>query len=57
MDGFRWQTGAFRDYGVTKAEVIIWMLREGRCVVRAPLTLPCGCLEWRASKKAPCADR
>jgi len=32
MDGFRWRTGAFREYGVTKAEVIIWLLRAGRDV-------------------------
>ncbi|KAL1512007.1 hypothetical protein AB1Y20_005282 [Prymnesium parvum] len=32
MDGFRWETGAFRAYGVTKAEVILWMLRAGRDV-------------------------
>ena len=32
MDGFRWRTGAFREYGVTKAAVIIWLLRNGRDV-------------------------
>ena len=26
------QTGAFRAYGVTKAELIIWLLRKGRDV-------------------------
>ena len=31
-DDFRWQFGAFRAYGVTKAELIIWMLRAGRDV-------------------------
>ena len=31
-DGFRWEPGAFRDYGVTKAEVILWLLRAGRDV-------------------------
>ena len=30
MDGFRWETGAFRAYGVTKAEVIVWFLKQGR---------------------------
>jgi len=32
MDGFRWRTGAFREYGVTKADVILWLLRAGRDV-------------------------
>lgn len=31
-DGFRWEPGAFRDYGVTKAEVILFYLRAGRHV-------------------------
>ena len=29
-DDFRWQFGAFRAYGVTKADVIIWLLKAGR---------------------------
>lgn len=29
---FRWAMSAFRAYGVTKAEVIMWLLREGRDV-------------------------
>ena len=29
---FRWEMGAFRAYGVSKAEMIIWLLREGRDV-------------------------
>mmetsp|Transcript_24634 Transcript_24634/g.80370 ORF Transcript_24634/g.80370 Transcript_24634/m.80370 type:complete len:584 (-) Transcript_24634:721-2472(-) len=32
MDGFRWKNGAFRAYGVTKAEVVLWLLRAGRDV-------------------------
>ena len=31
-DGFRWEPGAFRDYGVTKAEAILWLLRADRHV-------------------------
>lgn len=31
-DGFRWEPGAFRDYGVTKADVILHLLRAGRDV-------------------------
>ena len=29
-DGFRWQMGAFRSMGVTKAEIIMWLLKSGR---------------------------
>ena len=31
-DGFRWEPGAFRDYGVTKAEAILFWIRRGRDV-------------------------
>ena len=29
-DDFRWQMGSFRSMGVTKAEIILWLLRAGR---------------------------
>ena len=48
-DGFRWAPGAFRKYGVTKAEVILWLLKAGRDVCMSDVDAA-----WIAP---PCAAR
>ena len=48
-DGFRWAPGVFRKYGVTKAEVILWLLKAGRDVCMSDVDAA-----WIAP---PCAAR
>ena len=55
-DGFRWEPGAFRDYGVTKAEVIAWLLREGRDVCISDVDAAWVATPYALFKSVPDAD-
>ena len=55
-DGFRWEPGAFRDYGVTKADVIVWLLKAGRDVCFSDVDAAWVKLPYQLLQSVPDAD-